>query len=109
MTWISRFLWSVNSGVKLRLVCRHAIPLSSHAVTVVSTSCRGDIEISVHLLRYHGADTHLQSWCDSILRMTVELVQGNQVYLECFGTSGSFGMVARPLESSGISSGDVSS
>ena len=30
--------------------------------------------------------------------MTVESVQGNQVYLEWIGTSGSFGMVARPLE-----------
>lgn len=33
-----RFLWSVNR-VKLRLVCRHTTLLSSHAVTVVSTSC----------------------------------------------------------------------
>ena len=30
--------------------------------------------------------------------MTVESVQGNQVYLEWIGTSGSSGMVARPLE-----------
>ena len=30
--------------------------------------------------------------------MTVKSVQGSQVYLECIGTSGSFGMVARPLE-----------
>ena len=30
--------------------------------------------------------------------MTVESVQGSQVYLEWIGTSGSFGMVVRPLE-----------
>ena len=33
-----------------------------------------------------------------ILGVTVQSVQGNQVYLEWIGTSGSFGMVARPLE-----------
>ena len=40
-----------------------------------------------------------RSWCfESILGVTVESVQGNQVYLEWSGTSGSFGMVRRPLE-----------
>ena len=33
-----------------------------------------------------------------VLGVTVELVQGNQVYLEWIGTSGSFLIVARPLE-----------
>ena len=38
-------------------------------------------------------------WCfESILEVTVESVQGSQVYLEWIGTLGSFGMVARPLE-----------
>ena len=38
-------------------------------------------------------------WCfESILGVTIESVQGNQVYLECIGKSGSFGMVARPVE-----------
>ena len=41
---------------------------------------------------------HLQSCFESILRVTVESVQGNQVYLEWIGTSGSFGMVAVSLE-----------
>ena len=36
--------------------------------------------------------------CESILEVTVESVQGNQVYLECIGTLGSFEMVAQPLE-----------
>ena len=33
-----------------------------------------------------------------IFRVTVESVQGNQVYLECIGTSESVGIVALPLE-----------
>ena len=33
-----------------------------------------------------------------MLRVTVESVQGSQVYLEWIGTSGSYGMGAQPLE-----------
>ena len=40
----------------------------------------------------------MPSCCESILGVTVESVKGNQVYLEWTGTSGSFGMVALPLE-----------
>ena len=36
LTWISGFLWSFNTGVRPRLVQRHASPLSSRAVKVVS-------------------------------------------------------------------------
>ena len=40
-----------------------------------------------------------QPWCfESILGVSVESVQQSQVYLEWIGTSGSFGMVERPLE-----------
>ena len=42
--------------------------------------------------------SHLQSCFESILRVTVESWPGSQVYLECIGTSGSFEMVAGPLE-----------
>ena len=35
---------------------------------------------------------------ESILGVTVESVPGNQVLLEWTGITGSFGMVARPLE-----------
>ena len=38
-------------------------------------------------------------WCfESIFGVTIESVQGSQVYLECIGTLGSFGMVAQPWE-----------
>ena len=42
--------------------------------------------------------SHLPSCFKSILGVTIESVQGSQVYLELIGTSGSFGMVVRPLE-----------
>ena len=37
-------------------------------------------------------------YCELILRVRVESVKGNQVYLELTGTSGSSEMVERPLE-----------
>ena len=40
----------------------------------------------------------MPSCFESILGVTVESVQGNQVYLERIGTSGSFLVVAQPLE-----------
>ena len=42
--------------------------------------------------------SHLPLHFESLLGVTIKSVQGSQVYLECIGTSGSFGMVARPLE-----------
>ena len=40
----------------------------------------------------------LPSCFESILGVTIESVQGSHMYLECIGTSGSFEMVAQPLE-----------
>ena len=40
----------------------------------------------------------MPSCFESILGVTVESVQGSQVYLKWIGTSGSFGMVAVSLE-----------
>ena len=40
----------------------------------------------------------MQSCFESILGVTVEAVQENQMYLVWIGTSPSFGMVARPME-----------
>ena len=42
--------------------------------------------------------SHLPLCFEWILVVTVETVQGSQVYLEWIGTSGSFGIVALPLE-----------
>ena len=38
--------------------------------------------------------SHMPTCFELILRVIVESVQGNQLYLEWIGTSGSFGMVA---------------
>ena len=42
--------------------------------------------------------SHVPSCFESILGLTVEEVPGNRVYVEWIGTSGSFGIVALPLE-----------
>ena len=41
---------------------------------------------------------NVPSCCESTLGVTVESVQGNQVYLQWIGTSGSFGFGAQALE-----------
>ena len=42
--------------------------------------------------------SQLPSCLEPILRVTVKAVQGNQVYLEWIGTSGSFGILTPPLD-----------
>ena len=42
--------------------------------------------------------SHVQSCFESILGVTVEAVQENQLYLVWIGTLPSFGMVVQPLE-----------
>ena len=42
--------------------------------------------------------SHMPLCFESILGVTVESVQGNQVYLERIGKSWSFGIVTQPLE-----------
>ena len=42
--------------------------------------------------------SHLPSCFELILEVTVESVQGSQVYLKWIGALEHFGMVARPLE-----------
>ena len=42
--------------------------------------------------------SHLPLCFELILGVTVESVQGSQVYLECIGKLASFEMVTRPLE-----------
>ena len=40
----------------------------------------------------------LPPYFESILRVPIESIQGSQVYLECIGTMGSYGLVALPME-----------
>ena len=60
-------------------------------------SCHVDIGIGGFLPRCLRAVTPVIVF-ESIIGVTVESVQGSQVYLECTGTSGSSEMVARPLQ-----------
>ena len=60
-------------------------------------SCRVDIGIGGFLSRCQRPSQR-PSFFESMLGVTVESVQFSQVYLEGIGTSGSFAMVARPLE-----------
>ena len=64
-------------------------------------SVRGPVELTSGSLAFSRGATglsHVPSCCESTLAVTVESVQGNQVYLEWIWTSGSFEMVAVSLE-----------
>ena len=50
--------------------------------------------------------SHVPPWCESILGLKVEAVQGKQVSLEWTETSGDSGNVARPWSSSRLSCGE---
>ena len=97
LTWISGFLWSFHRGVRPRLVRRHASLPSSLVEKQWQASCRVDIWIGGFLSRCHRTGL-VPSCFESILGVTVESVQGSQVYLKWIGALEHFGMVARPLE-----------
>ena len=50
--------------------------------------------------------SHVPPWCESILGLKVEAVQGKQVSLELTETSGGLGMVERPWSFSILSCGE---
>ena len=50
--------------------------------------------------------SHVPPWCESILGLKVEALQGKQVSLEWTETSGDSGNVARPWSSSRLSCGE---
>ena len=97
MTWILGFLWSLPWGVSPRLEWGPARALSSRAVAAVHASLRWDQGICVfpsklsHEAFPRGFPTglsHVPPWCESILGLKVEAVQGKQVSLEWTETSG---------------------
>ena len=109
LTWILGYFWSLPRGVSPRLEWGHAPALSSLAVAAVSCSSRMDQGISGFPLRLsHDAFqqgfptrlsqqgfqrgfppvmSHVPPWCQSILGLKVEAVQGKQVSLEWTETS----------------------
>ena len=86
-TWISGYFWSLPRGVSPRLEWGHARALSSRAGAAVSrfpSPGSRDLRLSPRL--YHesfprGFPTglsHVPPWCESILGLKVEAVQGKQ-------------------------------
>ena len=97
LTWILGYLWSLLSGVSPRLEWGHARALSSRTVAAVSRfPSRGSRDLCLSLeasprvfpTRLPTGRSHVPPWCESILGLKVEAVQGKQVSLEWTETSG---------------------
>ena len=92
LTWIFRDFWNLPRGVRPRLEWGHARALSSRAVAAVSRfPSRGSRDLWLPLEAFpRGFPTgqsHVPPWCESILGLKVEAVQGKQVSLEWTETS----------------------
>ena len=93
LIWILGYFWSLPRGVSPRLERGHARALSSRVVAAVSRfPSRGSRDLWLSLEAFpRGFPTgvsHVPPWCESILGLKVEAVQGKQVSLECTETSG---------------------
>ena len=92
LTWILGYFWSLPRGVSPRLEWGHARALSSRAIAAVSRfPSHGSSYLWLSLEAFpRGFPTglsHLSPWCESILGLKVEAVQGKQVSLEWTETS----------------------
>ena len=93
LTWILGYFWSLPRGVSPRLEWGHARVISSRAVAAVSRlPSHGSMDLWLSLEAFpRGFPTglsHVPPWCESILGLKVEAVQGEQVSLEWTETSG---------------------
>ena len=97
LTWILGYFWILPRGVSPPLEWGNARVLSSRAVAAVSVSLRVDQGICgfpsrlPHEAFPRGFPTglsHVPPWCESILGLKDEAVQGKQVSLEWTETSG---------------------
>ena len=93
LTWILGYFWSLPSGVSARLEWGHARAFSSRAVAAVSRFPSGgsrDLWLSLEAFPrgFPTGLSHVPLWCESILGLKVESVQGRQVSLEWTETSG---------------------
>ena len=97
LTWILGYFWSLPRGVSPCLVWGHARALSFRAVAAVSrfpSRVSRDLVFPSRLTQEafpSGFPTGLSQvtpWCESILGLKVEAVQGKQVSLEWTETSG---------------------
>ena len=93
LTWILGYFWSLLSGVRPCLEWGHARALSCRAVAAVSRfPSRGSRDQGLSLEAFPRdfptGMSHVPPWCESILGLKVEAVQGKQVSLEWTETSG---------------------
>ena len=97
LTWILGYFWSLPKGVSPCLEWGHARALSSRTVAAVSHfPSRGSSDLWFPSRISHEAFprgfptglSHVPPWCESILGLKVEAVQGKQVSLEWTDTSG---------------------
>ena len=92
-TWILVYFWSLPRAVSPLLEWGHARALSSRAVAAVSRfPSRGSTDLWLSIEAFpRGFPTglsHVPLWCESILGLKVEAVQGKQVSLEWTEKSG---------------------
>ena len=93
LTWILGYFWSLPRGVSPRLEWGHARALSFRAVAAVSGfPLRGSrdqgLSVEVFPRGFPTGLSHVPPWCEFILGLNVEAVQGKQVSLEWTETSG---------------------
>ena len=93
LTCMLGYFWSLPRGVSPRLEWGHARALSSRAVAAVSRfPSRGSRDLWLSLKAFpRGFPTgpsHVPPWCESILGVKVEAVQGKQDPLEWTEISG---------------------
>ena len=93
LTWNLVYFWSLPRGVSPRLELGHARALSSRVVAAVSRfPSRGSRDLWLSLEAFpRGFPTglsHVPPWCESILGLKVETVQGKEVSLEWTERSG---------------------
>ena len=93
LTWILGNFWSLLRGVTPRLESGHARALSSRAVAAVSRvrpRASRDLWLSLEAFPrgFPTGLSHVPPWCELILGVKVQAVQGKQVPLEWTETSG---------------------
>ena len=92
LTWILGYYWRLPRGVSPRLEWGHARALSSRAVAAVSRfPSRESRDLWLSLEAFPGGFptglSHVPPWCELILGLKVEAVQGKQDFLELTETS----------------------
>ena len=93
LTWILGYFWSLHKGVRPSLEWGHERAISSHAVAAVSRfPLRGPRDLWLSLESFPRCFptglSHVSRWCESILGVKAEAVQGKQVPVERTDTSG---------------------